>query len=143
MSQIEPRVEALFIGAKEEVFEDGMESEFSKGLVSTIREYSDAAMEVVANLIVHEKVNPEVASEVLRWLGNVDHTPTYDKRLWLLERSLHCSSARVRDGATLGLASLDHPHAIPYLEGAIQREQSEELREDMKQVLEQLLESEC
>jgi len=141
--EVKQGIEALFIEAKEEVFEDGMESEFSKGLVSMIRRYGNATIEWIANLIVHEKANPEVSSEALRWLGDIDHVSTYDKRLWLLERSLLCSAARVRDGAALGLASLDDPHSVRYLKQAIQREQCEELREDMEQVLAQLLESEC
>jgi hypothetical protein len=44
----------------------------------------------------------------------------------------------VRDGATLGLASLNDPQAITPLKQAIEREQIGELREDMQQVLDQL-----
>lgn len=138
---INQKVEALFIVGKEEVFEDGMESEFSKRLVSIIRKYGSAAIEAIAYPILHEEANPEVASEALHWLGHIDHAPTYDHRLRLLEQSLSCSSARVRDSAAVGLAYLDDPRAIPHLKQAIQREQCEELREDMKQVLEQLLET--
>jgi HEAT repeat protein len=87
---------------------------------------------------VTEQVNAEVASEAMRWLGHIDHPITYRSRLHLLERSLHNSSARVRDGAGLGLASLDDPHAIPYLKQAIEREQYQELRHDLKQVVIQL-----
>ncbi len=93
---------------------------------------------ILTRLIAIEQVNAEVASESLRWLGHIEHPKTYDNRLWLLERSLFCSSARVRDGAALGLASLDDPHAIPYLRRAIQRENCIELRKDIKQVLIQL-----
>ena len=141
--EIGQEIEALFIKAREERFEDGMESDFSSGLISMIRMCGNAAIEVIAKLILYERVNPEVASEALRWIGHIEQASTYTDRLWLLERSLRCSSARVRDGVALGLASLDDPHAIPYLKQAIQREQCEELREDMEQVLAQLLESEC
>ena len=95
-------------------------------------------MEVLAYLIVYEKVNAEIASEALRWLGRMDHPVSYHYRLWLLERGLRCSSAIVRDGATLGLASLDDHHAVTYLKQTIQREPCEELRKDMGQVLIQL-----
>lgn len=139
---LDRKIEALFAAAKEQDFEDGMESEFSKGLGSLIKKYGDDAMEGLAYFIVYEKVNAEVASEALRWLGRIDHPTSYHFRLWLLERSLLCSSARVRDGAALGLASLDDPHAISYLKQAIQREGCSELREDMEQVLTQL-ESAC
>jgi HEAT repeat protein len=56
----------------------------------------------------------------------------------LLESSIFRSSARVRDGAALGLAFLDDPHAIPYLKRAIENEKYSELREDMQMVLAQL-----
>lgn len=135
---LDQKMIALFEAAKEQNFEDGMEGEFSKALISLIKEYGVDAIEALAHFIIEEKVNPEVASEALRWLGQIDHPVSYRRRLWLLERSLRCSSARVRDGAALGLAFLDDPHAIPYLKQAIQQEQVSELRVDMEQVLAQL-----
>lgn len=131
-------IRRLFWQAREQVFEDGMESEFSKELISLVRRYGNAAMEVLTHLIVNGKVNAEAASEALRWLGRMDHPASYRYRLWLLERSLLSSAARIRDGASLGLASLDDPHAIPHLKKAIGQEQYAELREDMEQVLAQL-----
>jgi len=136
--QIDQEITILFEAAKEQDFEDGMESEFSKGLISLIKKYGNAVMEVISDLIIHEGVNAAVASEALRWLGRMDHPTSYYFRLWLLERSLRCSSAMVRDGAALGIASLDDTHAIPYLKQAILRENYAELREDMEQVLVQL-----
>ena len=128
----------LLEAAKEQNFEDGMESEFSKELIDLVKEYGVDAIAALAHLIIVEKVNPEVASEALRWLGPIDHPASYRRRLWLLERSLRCSSARVRDGATLGLAFLDDPPMITYLRQAIQQEKIAELRADMAQVLAQL-----
>jgi hypothetical protein len=135
---VEQELRRLFAAACDEIFEDGMESVFSRGLVSLIKKYGNAAVETVTNFIAGEVVNPEVASEALRWLGHIDDPFTYRNRLLLLERSLWHSSARVRDGAILGLASLDDPSAIPYLEEAIEREQIQELRRYMIQVLDQL-----
>ena len=132
------KILALFEAAKEQNFEDGMESEFSKELIDLVKEYGVGAIEALAHLIIEEKVNPEVASEALRWLGHINHPASYRNRLWLLERGLRCSSARVRDGATLGLAFLDDLHAITYLRRAIQQEKIAELRADMEQVLAQL-----
>lgn len=136
------RMRALFTAAKEEVFQDGYESEFSKELISLVSRYGEQAMEPIIRLIVNEQVNPEVAAEALRWLGEIEEPLSRSSRRWLFERSLYSSSSRVRDGAILALASLDDPHAIPYLRRAIEQESCPELREDMEQVLEQLLESE-
>ena len=135
---IDQEIELLFDRAKGEVFEDGMESEFSRGLVTYIKKYRNAAMEALERLILTEQVNAEIASETMRWLGHIDHLITYRHRLYLLERSLLNTSPRVRDGAGLGLASLDDPHAIPYLKKAIEREQIQELCHDLEQVLTQL-----
>ncbi|MEH1949985.1 MAG: HEAT repeat domain-containing protein [Nostoc sp.] len=132
------QLETLFIAGKEEYFEDGFESDFSKGLISFVQKYGNDAIEAIACFIVYEKVSSEVASEALRWLGEINHPESYKFRLWLLERSLSCPSSRVRDGAILGLSYLNDPHAITYLEQAIKQEKITELCEDMKQVLAQL-----
>ncbi|MEK7400298.1 MAG: HEAT repeat domain-containing protein, partial [Candidatus Poribacteria bacterium] len=125
----------LFTIDREEIFEDGMESDFSKELFYAIQKYGDPVIEILAELMDYEGVNIEIASEAMRWLGHIDHPPTYNKRLWLLERSLQHDSARVRDGALLGLSSLDDPDAIPYLKEAIETEKCKELREDMERTL--------
>jgi hypothetical protein len=137
-NQLNSKIEAIFWSAKEEFFEDGMNSEFSQKLISTINQYGNDAIEIIICLIVYNKISPEVAGEALRWLGRINHPETYQYRLWLLERSLTLSSVRVKDGAILGLASVDDKHAIPYLKRAIENENCSELKSDMEQVLEQL-----
>jgi len=131
-------IESLFIAGREEFFEDGMESRFSKGLISAIEKYDDLAIDAISDLILSEKVSPEVASEALRWIGYIDDDATYESRLHLLEESLKCLSPRVRDGAGLGLSFMNDLRAIDSLKEAIQKEQSKLLRKNMVQVLEQL-----
>ena len=139
LSKVEEALRALFALGREEQFEDGMETDFSRKLMMLVDEYGDEAIAVIDDLINRdERTNSEVASEALRWLGQMDNPLSHHHRLWLLERSLNHSSARVRDGAALGLAFLDDPNAIPYLERAIEKEPIEELRQDLKQILEQL-----
>jgi HEAT repeat protein len=128
----------LFDAGREEVFEDGIQTAFSKRLTYYIEGCGEVAIEALTQLIVGGQVNSEVASEALRWIGRMHHSASFFQRLLLLERCLNSSSSRVRDGAVLGLASIDEPSAIPYLERAIAKEQIEELRQDMIQVLEQL-----
>jgi HEAT repeats len=132
------KIESIFWTAKGEIFEDGMESVFSRKLNSVVKEYGGDAIEIITLLIVYKRVNPEVAGEALRWLGRMEDSESYKFRRWLLERSLRLPSTRVKDGAILGLASMDDKHAIPYLKRAIREEQCTELRADMEQVLEQL-----
>ncbi|NOT54677.1 MAG: HEAT repeat domain-containing protein [Deltaproteobacteria bacterium] len=127
-------LKVLFREVGSMTFKDGMESDFSRELIRLVRQYGKTAMEVITSLIVNDNVNAEVAAETLRWLGRVDHPTSHYDRLWLLERSLFSTSVLVRDGAALGLASLDDPHAIPYLRQAIDREKYASLREDLEQV---------
>jgi hypothetical protein len=136
--RIMDEIESLFISGREEFFEDGMESRFSKGLISTIEKYYDLAIDAISDLILSEKVSPEVASEALRWIGKIEHNATYENRLHLLEQSLKCSSAKVRDGAILGLSFLNDFRAIGSIKEAIQKENIKLLRRNMGQVLEQL-----
>lgn len=135
---IEQQIDTLFEEDIDQDFEDGMESRFSRELLSLVRKYGNFAMNEINYLINHKGVNSEVAAEALLWLGDIDHPATYDYRLWLLERSLGSSSSRVRDRAALGLASMADPHAIPYIREAIDRETCTELREYMVHVIEEL-----
>ncbi len=138
-NDLPPILGTLCAAAKDQYFEDGMDSEFSIKLIEYIEQYGDYAINELAHLILNEIVVDEVASEALRQLGHIDHPASYKARLWLLEKSLlACSSAMVRDGALLGIALLDDRQAIPYLRRAIQQEQCPELRESIEQVLEQL-----
>lgn len=131
-------IKILFRKAQGIAFEDGMETEFSRELVRLVRKHGKVAMEIITALIVNENVDAGVAAEALRWLGRMEYLPSYHDRLWLLEKSLFSRSVLVRDGAALGLASLDDPHAIPYLQRAIEHEKYASLREDLEQVRDQL-----
>ena len=130
---------SMFINAKEEIFEDGMENEFSRNLSEFIVSFSQPAMEVIIDLFLSNSINTEVASEALRILGRLRHRITYRERLWLLERCLLYSPfARVRDGALLGLSFINDKLSIPPIKSAIEKETIPELRHDMKRVLAQL-----
>lgn len=136
---LEKQATSIFASAKEEFFEDGMESDFSRNLSEFIVSFGHSAMETIIPIILSERANTEVASEAFRVLGRLNHKTTYRDRLWLLERGLYSAFARVRDGAILGLAFLNDSLAIAPLKSAIERERIPELRKDMEQVLVQLV----
>ena len=136
--EIENRLKILFEVSKEEFFEEGVENSLSEGLISLIHEYGTDLIPVLGRLISYGRVNEEISSEALRWLARLEHPASYDERLSLLEESLKNPSARIRDAASIGLATLDDPNAIPYLKQAIQQETYSELRDDMRQILELL-----
>jgi hypothetical protein len=136
--EAESRFESLFRSSGELNFEDGIETEFSKRLTALVRSYGPLSKDILAGLFEDKTVSPEAQSEALRWLGRMEDQQSRETRLWLLERSLNSPAPIVRDGAILGLASMDDPRAIRYLRIAIEKEKLPELRSDMLEVLDQL-----
>ncbi len=124
--------------AEDEYFEDGIESDLARDVSMLIESFDTAAVMELAYRIFHEKVSEEVAAEALRTLGEIEQSSSSYFRLRLLEESLAHASPMVRDGAVLGLESLDNPHAIPYLEQAIRRERYVDLRSYMEEVFARL-----
>jgi hypothetical protein len=132
----------LFTTARQEDFEDGVHTGFSRELVRLIEIVGTPAISVITSIINKEKVNPAVSAEALKWISHIDQPRSYAFRLWLLEKSLQSSSSRIRDAALIGIAAADDPHSIPAIKDAIRRETCQELREDLNQVLSQL-DSQC
>lgn len=139
--EIENKLQSLFCSAKEEDFEDGMESKFSRNLIALIQQYDELAIDILAELIVSHDVNLSVAAEALRWIGWMNHPYTHQKRRWLIEHALTSPYARIRDGAILGISYMDDPLSIHSLKWAIEHEKIASLRHDMEQVLSQLVET--
>jgi HEAT repeat protein len=136
--EIAAQFESLFAAGKDEFFQDGMESEFSKNLLLLLDRYGEVGVEILTDLIMSENVNPAVASEALRWVGQIENPATHLGRRRLLEQALSAASAWVRDGAVLGLASMDDPAALDAVKLVLDREQVSELRYVMEQVWIQL-----
>jgi hypothetical protein len=138
---VRSQVRSLFAAAGEEVFHDGMESRFSRGVLSVVRDHGHGAIEAIREVIEEPGHSHEAASEALRWLGEIQDPKTSNARLQLLEGGLRHPSARVRDAAGIGLSALGDPHGIPFLESAVERETVRELRADLQQILDELRES--
>lgn len=136
---ITKRVEGIFRAVAEEALEGEIEDEFAKSLSELIRQYEGSAVNEIEHFIIKEVVASEAAEATLRILGDVNHKPTYKYRRWLLGKALlYCSSPIVRDGANVGLAYMDDPHAIPLLKKAILNEENPLLRKVMNKTLSQL-----
>ena len=121
--------------AKEEEFEDGIESIFSRSLISLINRFGKNIIEIITPIFLNEGKNPEIISEALRWLGKMSHSQTYFERLWLLEKCLFSNSPYIRDGALLGLSSMNDISSIYSLEIAAEREKIQQLKEDIEQII--------
>ncbi len=119
--------------------EPGMANEFSEGLEEAIEKYGELALGAVESLVLNKETKPSIAMEALQYIGYTDSEKWHDERRRTIERCLLRSpSAWIRDGAGLGLASLDDPKSIPALEKAILNETSGALKEDLTLVLHQL-----
>lgn len=135
---IDANLGEIFKLARWESFEDGVESDFSRALLSFIEQHGRLAMEAVDFFIRSASGADEIIAEALRWLGHMGgHPQTYEYRFYILVKSLEYLSPQVRDGALLGLSFLDDLRAVPPIEEAIKNEKCEGLREDMKQVIQQ------
>jgi hypothetical protein len=136
--EFQSRFERLFNSARDLLFDDGMETDFSKRLQELVRSCGPLSKDILARLLEDPTVSTEVLAEALRWLGRMEDESTRPARLWLLERALTAEDPSIRDGAVLGLASLDDPSAIRDLTRAAQREVMPSLQRDIEQVLDQL-----
>ena len=121
-----------------EVFEYGMESDFSQGLEYLIGRHSNDAVAELDRLLEQGQGDQEVREEALLQLGSIEHKPTHHSRLSLLIKYLGSDLVSVRDSAALGIAAMDDPVAIGPLHYAVQVEKSERLRRDLQLVLDQL-----
>jgi hypothetical protein len=135
---VEKTIDRLFESARELYFEDGMETDFSRDLVSLVKKYGNLAMGEISYLISYGRVDSEVAGEALRWLARINDPSTYGWRFWLLEKGLLSKSPVVRDSAALGLLSMCDANAIPDIRKAIERETIAELRDDLQGALREL-----
>jgi len=124
--------------AKEESFEDGVASDFSRSLLALVERNATEIILALVDLIAAASTSDSVAAEALRWIARINDPYSRHYRLWLLERSLFARSPVVRDGAIIGLSELADKHAVPYLRQAIQAEALEELQADMVAVLREL-----
>jgi hypothetical protein len=128
----------LFCSAAHEGFENGMEGELRAALNAKLQEHGIQTIRAIIRIILDGQMKPSVITEVLQWLGIVNHPESYEMRLWLLEKQLKNPSRWIRDGAALGLLSMKSPNAIPYLRDAIAQENIADLREDMEDILHRL-----
>jgi len=135
------KIGLFFDLAREERFEDGMESAFSRGLATLLDAHGTASIAAIELGLRSSCVGGEVAQEALRWLGAVGHNESHTYRLSILKHFLKSPFAPLRDAAGLGLAALDDPQILPSLREAIQNETYEPLRQNLQLVANQLEET--
>ena len=135
-------VKRLFSMAENIAFEVGMTNQFSEDLERAIEVIGVPILVEIKRIILNEESSLTVAAETMRYIGNIE-SPTYRaERRELLETCLSASRfIWVKEGAAVGLSYIDDPQSIPVLKQAIQKENHQELKKDLIQVLKQLEET--
>lgn len=128
----------LGTNAIEEVFLDGMESNFSRRLTAALVAHGETAVRAIERIINLDTTSVEVVGETLRHIGYLEDLRTHQTRLIVLVRQLESTDPRIRDAAALGLAALDDPQAIDALLETLNRESSSQLKGNLRIVLNQL-----
>ena len=127
-----------FDAAKDEEFEDGMDSSFSAVLDTVINRYGNSAVKTIADILTLPGIGSGVITETLRQLGNIGHKPSRQPRKEILLTYLKREELKFRDAAVLGLGGLDDPTAIPKLHEAFEHEPHGLIRRKIQAVLTQL-----
>ncbi len=107
-------------------------------LREAIRQGGRLAIHYLDNLISSKIGQPELVFDVLRLIGRIKDRGTHQSRLRLLEKQLTHSSRWIRDGAALGLASLEDNSSLPALIEAVEREGIPDLKKDLQRVVKHL-----
>jgi len=131
-------LEFLFKAAAHEDFESTIDNSFIIEFDEMIALHGTRLVTASANILLHNRADPEVVAIFLRWLGGVKHQASRRIRFGILVDSLSNSSRSIRDGAALGLVAMREPHAILYLRRAISQENIQDLRLDLEAAVSQI-----
>jgi hypothetical protein len=125
--------------ARQEWFEDGVESRLYRALSTLLYSYGDTAVAAIETFLDAPTSNTESVVEVAQWLGEADHEASHHYRRTLLEKVLlRTPSIRLRHGAAVGLAALDDPSSLGAVIEARDRERNRRLRRYLELVADQL-----
>lgn len=136
---LDEEIANLFSLANHIALEPGFPNSFSEGLEKVIEEHGNQALKAIQDLILGDQVKSSIAMEALQYVGDAESVTWLNARRKMLETCLRESnSSWVRDGAGLGIASLNDVRSIGAVKEAIQKEPSDALKEDLNLVLYQL-----
>ena len=124
--------------ARNERFEDGMESRFSERVRKSILSGGSGATSGWVEALTLRDNAYETTEEFLRIIGDMRDERSHGQRREVLTRMLRHGKPGVRDAAGLVLAALDDPSTLPAVKEAIDAETEEWVRRGLRQVAEPL-----
>ena len=124
--------------ARNERFEDGMESRFSQRVKKSILNVGSNAVSTWVEALTLRANAYETTEEFLRIIGDMRDEQSHEKRTKALTDMLQHRDPAVRDSAGLGLSALEDRSVLPALNEAIATETVQWVRKGLQQVAEQL-----
>ena len=125
--------------AANEGFEDGMEGRTFHSLNLFLYEHPVRGMQHLATRLQSEHMNQGVAADIVRALGQIDHSQSHDDRVYVAECLLYSPSPLARDASAVALGDLEDERSIPALQRAVDEEPIAPLRADMQASLDGLV----
>ena len=137
--ELEAEVDGLLGLAADEGFEDGMENRTSRSINFFVSKHSVAGVRQLANRLQSERMNQRVAADIVRMLGQIEHAPSHDDRVYIAECLLYSALPLARDAGAVALGDLADERCIPELQAAIDAESIPALKADMQGSLRELM----
>ena len=138
--ELDAQVDKILNLSADENFEDGMEGRTFCSLNLFLSEYPVSGMWHLAARLQSKHMNPGIAADVVRTLGQIDHNQSHDDRVHMAECLLYSPSPLARDAGAVALGDLEDERGIPALQRAISEEPIAALRADMQASLDELIE---
>ena len=137
--ELDMQVDKILGLAADESFEDGMEGRTFSSLNLFLSEYPVSGTPHLAARLQSEHMNPGVAADIIRALGQIHHTQSHDDRVYVAECLLYSPSPLARDAGAVALGDLEDERSVPALQRAVAEEPIAALRADMQASLDELM----
>ena len=137
--ELDARIDKILSLAADESFEDGMEGRTFYSLNLFLAENPVSGMPQLAARLQSEHMNQGVAADIVRTLGQFDHSQSHDDRVYMAECLLYSTSPLARDAGAVALGDLEDERSIPALQRAVDEEPIAALKADMQASLDELV----
>jgi hypothetical protein len=138
LENLRPLVRSLLASASEDVFESGIVSPLNHGIAEAVSEFAELAVQALEQEIEQGQYPSAIIHEVAIALSMIADTGTHGMRRSMLEEMLSSQVPEVRDGAILGLERMSDATSCEALGRALKAELIEELRANLRYVLDEL-----